>query len=49
MTSLGLDVYFTYKFYRDDASIEWLKKKIQFEKYILKNLYKREIKNKNIY
>ena len=39
---LGLEVPCTYKFHGDDVSIEWLKK-IEFEKDIVKNLYKREM------
>ena len=39
---LGLEVPCTYKFHGDNDSIEWLKKKIEFEKDILKNLYKRD-------
>ena len=38
---LGLEVPCMYKFNGDKVSIEWLKKKIEFEKDILKNLYKR--------
>ena len=41
---LSLEVPCTYKFHADDVSIEWLKKKIEFEKDIVKNLYKREMK-----
>ena len=40
---LGLEGPCTYKFHGDDVSIEWLKKKIEFEKDIVKNLYKREM------
>ena len=45
---LGLEVPCMYKFYGDDVSIKWLKKKIHFEKDILHNLYKREVKNKDM-
>ena len=43
---LSLGVPCTYKFQGDDVSIEWLKKKIEFEKDVVKNLYKREMKNR---
>ena len=48
-TGLGLELPCMCKFYGDGASITWLKKKIQFEKDILHNLYKRAVKNKDIH
>ena len=42
--SRGLEVLCTCKFYGNNVSIEWLKKKIEFEKDIVKNLYKRKMK-----